>query len=113
MRGKTLLRATSDRSNVQTVTGPDPPQKCFLTEWYQPALARRGIDDVVAALGEAAAHLHHQGHPIRLLVAVNAPTDQVLYSVFAAESADAVTQACLRAGCPADRITSGIQTRIP
>ncbi|HZN81646.1 MAG TPA: hypothetical protein VFC01_18460 [Mycobacterium sp.] len=95
------------------MTSPDPPQKCFLTEWYQPALARRGIDDVVAALGEAATHLHHQGHPIRLLVAVNAPTDQVLYSVFAAESADAVTQACLRAGCPADRITSGIQTRIP
>ncbi len=45
-------------------------------EWYQPAFRRAGLDDVVAALGEAAAQLHGLGHPIRLLVAVNAPTGQ-------------------------------------
>jgi len=92
---------------------PDPLLRCFLAEWYRPAVVNRDIDEVAAALGDTVARLHDQGHPIRLLAAVVASTDQVLYGVFAAESADTVTRACRSAGWPADRITSDIQARIP
>lgn len=91
---------------------PDPPQRYFLTEWYQPALRQRDIDDVVAALGGAAEQLDDPDHWMRLLLTVNAPTDEVLYSVFAADSAETVTQVCLRAGWPVDRLTGDVQTRI-
>jgi hypothetical protein len=92
---------------------PDPLQRCFLAEWYRPAVVNRDIDEVAATLGDNVARLHDQGYPIRLLATVAASTDQVLYGVFAAESADTVTQVCRGAGWPADRITSGIQARIP
>jgi hypothetical protein len=92
---------------------PDPLQRCFLAEWYRPAVVNRDIDEVAAALGDTVARLHSQGHRIRLLATVAASTDQVLYGVFAAESADTVTRACQGAGWPADRITGDIRARIP
>jgi hypothetical protein len=92
---------------------PDPLQRCFLAEWYRPAVVNRDIDEVGAALTDAVACLHEQGHPIRLLAAVAASTDQVLYGLFAADSADTITQACRGAGWPADRVTGDIQARIP
>lgn len=111
--GKTLIRTGCDRTSVDAVSAPESPQQCFLTEWYQPALRQRDIDDVVAELTSTTARMHNQGHSIRLLVTVNAPTDEVLYSVFAAESADVVMRACRGAGWPVDRITCGVQTRMP
>jgi Protein of unknown function (DUF4242) len=95
------------------MASPDPLQRCFLAEWYQPAVVNCDIDDVATTLGDSAASLHAQGHPVRLLTTFAVPTDQVLYGLFAAESADTVSQACERAGWPADRITGGIHTRIP
>jgi hypothetical protein len=95
------------------MTSPDPMQRCFLAEWYLPALVNRDIDDVTTTLGGISAGLLDEGHPIQLLATLAASTDQVLYGVFAAESADTVAQACERAGWPADRISGGIHARIP
>ena len=95
-----------------TAPGP-PPSLRFLTEWYQRALTEGDIDSVVAILSDATAILRDRGNPVALLVVVNAPTDQVFYAVFAADSADSVTQACRHAGWAPDRITGGVQTRIP
>jgi hypothetical protein len=92
---------------------PDRSQRCFLAEWYRPAVVNADIDEVATALGDTVARLHRQGHPIRLLATLAASTDQVLYSVFAADSAETVTRACQGAGWPADRITGDIQARIP
>jgi hypothetical protein len=95
------------------MAAPDPLLRCFLAEWYRPAVVNRDIDEVAAILGGIVARLHDQGHPIRLLATLAARTDQVLYGVFAAESADAVSQACRGAGWPLDRITGDVQARIP
>ena len=43
---------------------------------------------------------------------VAAPSDDVLYSVFAADSADADLLACRHAGWPPDRITADIHTHV-
>jgi hypothetical protein len=90
----------------------DPLQRCFLAEWYQPAAVNRDIDQIAALLRETAERVQGEGHPIRLLATVAAPTDQVLYGLFVAESADIVTRVCLGTGWPADRITSDIRARI-
>ena len=76
-------------------------------------MRQRDIDEVVAELTSTAARLRNQGHSVRLLVTVNAPTDEVLYSVFTADSADTVAAACRSAGWPVDRIIGGVQTRLP
>jgi hypothetical protein len=89
-----------------------PTTLCFLAEWYQPDLAGRSIDDIVAALGHAATRLQTQQHPIQLMLTVISPADEMLYSVFTAESVDAVTRVCSQAGWPVDRITCDVQARI-
>jgi Protein of unknown function (DUF4242) len=95
------------------MTNLDDPAQCYLTEWYQPDWRGRNLDDVVAPLAAAVATLHAQGHRIRLLVTMCSPSDETVYCVFAAESADIVTQACRRADWPVHRITDNIHTRIP
>jgi hypothetical protein len=95
------------------MVSPDPLQRCFLAEWYQPALVDRDIDDVTSMFGDAAASIHAGGHPIQLLAALAASTDQVLFGVFAAESADTVRRTCESAGWPPDRVTSGVRARLP
>lgn len=91
----------------------DDPTQCFLAEWYQPDWKGRDLDGIVATLAAAVGTLHAEGHPIRMLVTMSSPGDETVYCVFAAESADIVTQACQRAGWPVDRMTDNIHTRIP
>ena len=86
-----------------------PPERCYLVEWYQPKLLAGSLDDAVAQLDGAATADHGQ---VRLLMTLAAPTDEVLYSLFAADSADSVSRVCQRAGWPPDRITSRIDARI-
>ena len=53
------------------------------------------------------------GTPVRLLATVVVPTDEVLYGLFAANSSEIVLQACKQAGIPAERLTAGVNARIP
>jgi hypothetical protein len=110
--GIPLVRLRAERRSVAGMVTPDRLQCCFLAEWYRPAVVNRDIDEVAATLGDAVARMHVQGHRIRLVAAVAASTDQVLYGVFAADSVATVAHACSGAGWPADRITGGIQVRI-
>jgi hypothetical protein len=41
-----------------------------------------------------------EGTPVRLVVTLAVPTDEVLYGVFGAQSPDIVTATCIRAGRP-------------
>ena len=91
----------------------EPPQQCYLTEWWEPMLLDRGVAEMIATLKAAAAQLSTGGHAIRLQVAVSAPSDQVLYSVFAADCLETVTRTCRRAGWPADRISGDVELFMP
>lgn len=88
------------------------PTLCFLVEWYHSDLARTAADDIAAQLDSGAAAVSAEGAAAQVLVTVAAPADEVLYSVFAADSADAVLLACRRAGWPPDRITADIHTHV-
>ena len=53
-----------------------------------------------------------EGTPVRLLVTLSVPTDEVLYGVFGAPSRDIVSRTCLQAGVPHQRLSDDIGTRI-
>jgi hypothetical protein len=80
-------------------SAPTPP--CFLVEWYQPDLAATSFDDAVEALLKVAGDMK-----VRLFGALTSPSDETIYGVIAADSADAAIQACERAGWHADRVTA-------
>ncbi|WP_326546146.1 hypothetical protein QGN32_20825 [Mycolicibacterium sp. ND9-15] len=85
---------------------------CYLAEWYGPKVTRRPLDETVARLGTGISAIRDEGSAVRLLVAMTAHGDEVLYSVFAASSPDIVRRACERAGFPAERVTAGIEARV-
>ncbi|WP_052765258.1 hypothetical protein [Mycolicibacterium obuense] len=87
----------------------DASRPCFLTEWYQPA---SDVDGMVAALDTVCAQMRANGRAVRLLGAIEAAADEVLYGLFVADSATAVALACRLAGWPADRVIEGVQARL-
>lgn len=84
----------------------------YLVEWYRPNLTRQLIDDIVGDLDKSTHAMCAEGSPVRLLMTVAVPTDEVLYGVFAAESPELVRTACTRAGALPERISVDIDARI-
>jgi hypothetical protein len=85
---------------------------CYLAEWYLPELTEQLVDDLVARLDAAAAIVTNEGSPVRMLVTLSVPTDEVLYAVFCAHSRDVVSRTCMEAGAPHQRLSEDIGTRI-
>ena len=110
--GKTLIHFVGPTASVAGVNRPEPPALCFLVEWYRSDLANIEPDDIAAQLERGAAAVSAKGAAVQGVFTVAAPTDDVLYSVFAADSADAVVLACRQAGWLPDRITADIHTHV-
>jgi hypothetical protein len=85
------------------------PVPCYLVEWYQSAVTEEPLDDTAARLSECAVLMSGQGSAVRLLNLLAVPTDEVLFAVFTADSANTVAQTCDRAGIPAERVTSATE----
>jgi hypothetical protein len=84
----------------------------YLVEWYRPSLEPQVIDTVVARLDLATAGMCAEGTPVRLLMTLAVPSDEVLYAVFAANSPELVQTACARAGAQPDRMSLDVDARI-
>jgi hypothetical protein len=84
----------------------------YLAEWYLPELTDQSVDDIVARLDVAADTVSDQGTPVRVVVTLAVPTDEVLYVVFGAQSPDIVTTTCQLAGVPHQRLSGHVGTRI-
>jgi hypothetical protein len=84
----------------------------YLAEWYLPELTDKSVDDMVARLDAAAISVSSEGAPVRLLVTLAVPTDEVLYGVFGARSPDIVSKTCVQAGVPHQRLSGGVGTKI-
>jgi hypothetical protein len=84
----------------------------YLAEWYLTELTEHSVDDIVAKLDVATGAVTGEGRRVRLLVTLAVPTDEVLFGVFDAESADIVTSTCHRAGLPHQRLSDLVGTRI-
>jgi hypothetical protein len=84
----------------------------YLAEWYLPELTEQSVEDLVGRLDAAAAAVTDEGTPVRLLVTLAVPTDEVLYGVFGADSSDIVSRTCHQAGAPHQRLSADVGTRI-
>ena len=84
----------------------------YLAEWYLPEMTTTSVDDMVAKLDAAAASLSSESTPVRLVVTLSVPTDEVLYGVFGAHSSDIVSKTCLQAGLPYQRLSGDVGARI-
>jgi len=89
-----------------------PRLPCYLVEWYRPALTAAPLGDTAARLEEGAATVSHEGASVQLLMTLAVPDDEVLFGVFAADSAHAVSEACRRAGLPAERLSNAVDARV-
>jgi hypothetical protein len=84
----------------------DIPVPCYLVEWYRPSVTAESLGETAAQLTECAVTISALGPPVRLLTMLAVPSDEVVFGVFTAGSARAVTQTCKCAGIPAQRITT-------
>jgi hypothetical protein len=94
------------------VRSQDHTTEHFLVEWYDPAFTAAPLPQTAAGLEAAAAAVSAHGTTVHLDLTLAAPADDVLYSVFTADCAETVLEACRHAGHPPDRITTGIQTHL-
>jgi hypothetical protein len=89
-----------------------PQLPCYLVEWYRPQLTGGPLADTTARLESAAATVCAEGASVRLLMTLAVPADEVLFGVFTADSAHAVSEVCRRAGFPAERLTDAVDARV-
>jgi hypothetical protein len=68
----------------------------------------RTIEDIAAMLYTAAATMCADGTQVRILMTLAVPSDEVLYAMFSAYSADSVVQTCEHAGIPVQRLNSDV-----
>jgi hypothetical protein len=80
----------------------------FLVEHYRPGLTADELGGWAARVRDAAGDLERKGKPVRYLQATIVPTDESLFCVFEAASAQLVREAYARAGIPFERITAVI-----
>lgn len=82
----------------------------FLVEWYQGGPIALSADDAAAHLHRLAPESAQIGDLVKLLVVLAVPHDSTLFAVFSSPDAEAVVRICQRAGWPADRISTDVQT---
>jgi hypothetical protein len=87
---------------------PAAETKRFLVEWYGPQALAHSIRETVDRLNNRAASMSAAGKQVRLLTAMAVPADDYAFGVFAAESAEFVTQVCDDACARAGRISAAI-----
>jgi hypothetical protein len=87
---------------------PVPDLRCYLTQWFLPDLSGHRLGDAVALLEEHVSSMCAEGLPVQLLMALAVPGDELVFGVFAANSADVVACVCHRAGLPAQRLSQAI-----
>lgn len=87
---------------------PAEPLLCYLVEWYRTGLDRQQLDSIATHVDRSSASLRAEGSPVWRVLTVAVPTDDVVFGVFAAGSADIVALACQRAGMPVSRLTAAL-----
>jgi hypothetical protein len=79
---------------------------CFLVEWYRADQPEEWVEAVIDDLETAG------DDDACLLMTMSVPSDEVLYALFSARSAEAVSRTCERAGVSPQRITADVGARL-
>ncbi|KUI42303.1 hypothetical protein AU197_14390 [Mycobacterium sp. IS-1590] len=81
---------------------------CYFAEWYLANLSQDAVERLVTRLQAALENSDGEISVVRLVGAVAVPEDEVFYGVFAATSAEIVTEVCGRIGMPPGRLTASV-----
>lgn len=82
--------------------------RTYLVECYKPGLERAEVESVIDRALAAAANLREEGRKVEYVGAILVPEDEVVFHVFAAESADAVCEASVRASVGYERVVESV-----
>jgi hypothetical protein len=93
------------------VSGQLAGRACYLAEWYRPELAEQSLDQTVTTIEACVSTTASEISPVELLTMLVVPTDEVVFGIFIAESADVVVKVCHQAGIPAQRLTAAFDAR--
>jgi hypothetical protein len=105
------MLSVSATTSVASMNAPALGLTWYLVEWYRLELTEDVLDHAVTRLDECVASMCAQGSPVRLLMTLAVPTDEVVFGVFAAGSEQVVAQVCARAGFPAQRLNLALDAR--
>lgn len=89
-----------------------PPQPCYLVEWYSPTFLGHTLAQTAEILGTTAVSMTADGAPVRVSSLIAVPEDEVVFGIFVAGSASAVSRTCDRAGFPAQRLTAATDVEL-
>ena len=89
-----------------------PPEPCYLVEWYSPTFLGRTLAQTAEILDATAASMSADGAPVRVSSLIAVPEDEVVFAIFVAGSASAVSRTCDRAGFPAQRLTAATDVEL-
>jgi len=89
-------------------TSPDVSFRTFLAERYRAGTSQAAARRESEAVREAAVQLSEAGRRISLIGSLLVPTDDTVFSLFTAASADDVAAVGERTQQPFDRISEGI-----
>lgn len=89
------------------------PLPCYLVEWYRSGTDQESLCGSVSRLGRCAASMSAHGSQVRLLNMLAVPSDEVVFGVFRADSAEVVSETCDLAGVPAQRVTAAADVDVP
>jgi hypothetical protein len=81
----------------------------YLVDWYRPGVGEDLLEQMSAKLEARAERSTVEGVPVRLLLTLSAPADEVVFGVFTAGSAESVARICRQAGLPTDRVVEVIE----
>lgn len=98
-------------SSVEPMGIATQPLMCYLVEWYHPGLDEDELSELVAEVEHSSVSVSVEGSPVRCVLMLAVPTDEVVFGVFAADSADVVALVCRRARMPASRLTAAVADR--
>lgn len=83
-------------------------QRTFLVECYTPGIERPAVEAAGRRAAAAAASMRAEGRTIEYLRALFVPGDEAVFHVFAADDADAVREAGVRADLAFERVVESI-----
>lgn len=85
----------------------------YLAEWYRSDVTEDLLEHTAAKINEYATLNSVETVAVRLLMTLSVPTDEVIFCLFAATSAESVLQVCQQAGFPPERVSDAIEVSHP
>ena len=82
--------------------------RTYLVECYGPGLERAEVESATERALAAAAALREEGRNVEYVGAILVPGDEVVFHVFAAESAATVIEASVRAAVEYERVVESV-----